>query len=98
VRWGSVLQRDNPGQDPAEQNFTRAGSLEGATIRVPASMAMLDCLMAGALDWQELVKRVAAALKGKRGKLSEDEQAAMRSDLRILWRLGLLVPSCKLEG
>ncbi len=96
LRWGSVLQRDNRGQFTGEQNFIRADGTAGAMIRVPASMAMLDCLMEGALDWDELVKRVAVALKGKRGKLSEDEQTAMRADLRILWRLGLLVPSCKL--
>jgi SAM-dependent methyltransferase len=97
LRWGSVLQRENPGQYPAEQNFIRADGTAGAMIRVPASMAMLDCLTEGALDWDELVKRTASALKCKRGKLSDEELTAMRTDLRILWRLGLLVPSCKID-
>ncbi len=98
LRWGSVLQRENPGEFTSEQIFIRADGSAGATIRVLASMAMLDCLMEGPLDWDELAAHTAKALKRKRGGLSEDEQNAMRTDLRILWRLGLLLPSCKLDG
>ena len=99
LRWSSVLRRGNPGEFAGEQNFARLDGTAGATIRIPASMAMLDCLAEGSpLGWEELVQRTAKALKGKRGALNEDEQAAMRTDLRILWRLGLLLPSAKLDG
>jgi hypothetical protein len=99
LRWSSVLRRGNPGEFAGEQNFVRLDGTAGATIRIPTSMAMLDCLAEKSpLGWDELVQRTATALKGKRGALNEDEQNAMRIDLRILWRLGLLLPSAKLDG
>ena len=63
-----------------------------ATIRAPASMAMLDCLAEGPRDWAGLTERAAAAIKGKGGRLDADEVAAMAGDARLLWRYGLLSP------
>lgn len=92
LRWESTLARDNPGTFAGEQVFTQHGGTMNATIRAPASMAMLDCLAEGPLDWAGLTERAGAAIKGKGGKLDADEVAAMAGDARLLWRYGLLSP------
>lgn len=97
LRWGSILRRDNPGEFKGEQIYSLPDGTAAATIRLPASMAMLDSLTDAPLDWAQLVERTAKALKARKGVLSDDELTAMRTDLRFLWRLGLLLPHYKME-
>lgn len=92
LRWASQLARDNPGDFAGEQTFGQIGGTANATIRGPASMAMLDCLAEGPHDWAELCARTALALRGEGGALAADELASMQADLRLLWRHGLLNP------
>ena len=92
LRWESTLARDNPGDYSGEQTFGQIGGTSSATIRGPASMAMLDCLAEGPHDWADLRARTARALKGEGGALTGDELASMEADVRLLWRHGLMSP------
>lgn len=92
LRWESLVARDNPGEFAGEQQFTQLGGTMSATLRAPASMAMLDCLAEGPLDWDGIAAEAAKAILGKPGKLTADEAAAMAGDARFLWRHGLMNP------
>ncbi len=92
LRWESTLARENPGVFEGEQVFTQRGGGMTATIRTAASMAMLDCLAEGRLDWADLVRRTAIAARGEGGELSVDDLATMAADVRLLWRHSLLSP------
>lgn len=96
LRWESCVTRDNPGVFEGEQVFSQPGGTMSATLRAPVSMAMLDCLAEGPLDWEGMVKGAAKAIEPKSKGLSSDQQAAMETDARLLWRHGLMNPLYKL--
>jgi SAM-dependent methyltransferase len=98
LRWESALTRDNPGEFGAEQVFRQINGTATATLRAPASMAMLDCLAEGPLDWAGIAAYAGAALRGEGGALEPAEREAMASDARLLWRHGLLAPLYRMSA
>lgn len=92
VVWKCLVARDNPGDFTGEQVFSQVDGPLSATIRAPASMAMLDLLTAEPLGWAELTDRVGEVFRGEGGRLTEDELAVMENDIALLWRNGLLKP------
>jgi SAM-dependent methyltransferase len=92
IVWQSSLFRDTSSGLDGEQQFAQREGIFTATVRLPACIAMLDCLAEDSLGWRELVGQTEATLRQSGKTITPEDHERMAADLKLFWSNGLIAP------